>query len=840
MAIRSEDSASEGPDPSEAGPDITILEPGSEQVYTVAGHDRVLRVGSRSNRRAQRPTFRPPGVSSAGVSPGYLPLAPRSTRSKTGDAVVGANGYRLVADEDVQLEHLPSLAAKPALPEGVAEALQEAQQADADPDWLPEGADLATDDDEPGAFVSEQSVADILVDNTESDNDLADEIPALDPDVRRSLVRPYPVELRLRDVTVKGGRDTVTVKNVSFNVKPAELTTLVAATDNVVDTLIDATSGRVHYAGQIHYGGWRLDDRSRAALRSCLIAVATGPRGYVDSVCTVTEYLAQAIELRQPALSSRQRRALLSAVQYALPLEPVLRRPISSLTPVESHWVALAEVVVTQSPVVVWDGFGVGLSTYQMRAVLEMVRLFARDGLWSVVLSNPTDQVMMRCERVIAFSEATGPGSGAEVCFDGPPRQLCRFFQVDHAEELRTSLLRPVDWPTRWRTDRGYDLTDAGKSLQFARKGVPTGWTTWGKQYAASARSAVGSHLRYAESLWSLTVPTVLVLLGFRWWFGTDSLAWESGVAARFVSAVPVGLSVLMVLAATAWTKPLGVRRRQWVTGRSVWAAMLGTQSVVLAASVFVSVLFCAVFAYQGGPEAGAMSPWRAAEQIVVTVCAGLAIFGLASLVTRAFRGRTAGVTAMVVFIGWLALTSGGLVRLSGQFSPNLLSLDNLSAVVAWSSPSWLASSALGASSQVLIRQPGCATSAIDGCRAAWAAQPQSVWVPLCVLAGIATVSVVVGVLLSVRAVTTRRPALESHVSNAAGSSVAGRVLGTDTAWYYLRFVASLAWFAVLCAVALCILLDGFGLFGAISYADPLVPKQPSSPELVPDDAPVA
>lgn len=854
---------------------VVTIEPGSEQTIEVAGSSHILRVGGRTSRRAARPTFRPPTYEAGGVSPGYLPMAKKSRRRNSERPVVAANGYRLVTDHQVQRSDLPSTLVPEALAPEVTQALRDARHASADPDWLPPDSELqdadtetprrAAPDDEqvaqgfwerlnrnsappsqsphtarPQALAASSENAghrtETLADHQESDAELADEIMALDPAVRQSLVRKHPMEVRVRDFSIKKSQREFLIQDVSFNLKPGELSAVVDRGDDTWSRVVGALCGRHEFSGSVHLDGWELSQQTAPALRTSFVWVSTNPNYSCESATSVTDHLWEIVQLRHAGKSGASRRGLWAAVLASLPLEDCADKPLDSLTVVEQHWVALAEVVASQAPIVVWDGFGRGLTAYQVRALVEMVRNFAQDGLWTVMLQNPDSAAMMRCERVVVLSDHGSAGRGAEVCFHGPARSLCRFFDLDHAEKLPQVLGSDVDWPKRWRSSEGSRLTEGLASLQFSGKGVRTRWASRRRQYRIASRSAVGSHLRYAESLWALSLPLVLCWLACAWWFGSGNLAWGSTSAANFVSAAPVGLSVLVVLAAAFFAKPPHMAFGQWATGRSALSYVLGVQSVLYGALLLMSVLFAAVFAKQGGPSTGLFTPWRAAETLAVCMCAGLAVFGVASLLLRTIQKPTSMLAVMLALLGWLTLTCGGLVDLSGRFSRQIVSVDNLTAVVAWTSPTWLASSALGASHQVLHRQPGCAENLSGGCRSAWAYHPENAWLPLIVLAGIALGCALVWVAVAYRSVTKPQPAKGTRVVRSGRAHVANR----DSAGYYIRLVASMVWFAGLVAVAVCLLLDAFGFFGVISHVDQQVPGVREPTVVKPDDAPIA
>lgn len=888
-------SDSYGPGPGGAAPgdeprqmsndeDLAIVEPGSEEVIRVAGNEHVVRVGSRSSRVAPRPIFRRPGYSDRAVSPGYLPLAKKSRRRHGHHAVVAANGYRLVADDALVRADLPTTVTPEPLADEVVASLKEARQADADPDWVPPAteadepteqapapqssvderiaggfwarvtgetrnsggratdqtpADQSTADQTTRAGTADSRPPDTLVDHAESDAQLADEILALDPAVRQTLVRKLPMELRVRELAIKSSQRDFLIRDVSFNLKAGELSAIAASDSVLSEAVMASVCGRRAFSGAIQLGGWQLGKESVGALRTATAWVNTQADQPPQSAVSVDEHLWQLVELRQPAKTPSQRRGFLAAVQASLPLQFCGTAPLDSLNAVERHWVALAELVVCQAPINIWDGFGEGLADYQMRSVLEMLRHFAQDGLWTVALVGPTSAAMMRCERAIVLGEAVPSGRGGEVCFDGPPRKLARFFELEHVEHLGMTLRSDIDWPTRWRSHHLGPLTDAGAGLEFSGKGVPTRWASRWRQYTVASRSALGSHLRYAESLWALSVPLVLTWLACLWWFGSQNLAWGSTSAAAFVSAVPVGLSVLMVIAAALFARPLHLPFGQWASGRSAWCYVLGVNSVLYGAVVWCAVLFAAVFVNQAGPGTGVATPWRAAEMLVTVVCAAGAIFGLATLLVRRAQKLVSVLGILLGLLVWLTLTCGGLVNLTGRFSSQTLSVDNVLALVAWTSPTWLASSALGASNQVLHRQPGCAENLVDGCRLAWSNQPSSFWVPVAVLAGIAVVCALLTTLLMVRSVTQGQRTAKSPVGGTSSLSRAVRS-SRDGSGYYIQLVGAMVWFVCLAALALCLVLDAFGLFGLISSIDQQVPSTPQ-PQVKPtEEAPVA
>jgi branched-chain amino acid transport system ATP-binding protein len=234
--------------------------------------------------------------------------------------------------------------------------------------------------------------------------------------------------LRLEGISVPRAGRTV-VRDVSFQIVPGEVTTLLGANGAGKSTLVLAVAGLLRpSAGRVLLGDRDLTNRAPEQIRAAGVAVVPEGRRLLGGL-TVEDNLRVATY----ALSRAQRQ---EGIAYALELFPELesrwRAPARLLSGGEQQMLVLAQALVSHPAVLLVDELSLGLAPVVVKRLVPTIESVAAAGA-GVLLIEQFAHVALSLANVAYVLE------GGRIRYQGPADELKSRPGVLHSAYLQAT-----------------------------------------------------------------------------------------------------------------------------------------------------------------------------------------------------------------------------------------------------------------------------------------------------------------------------------------------------------------------------------------------------------------
>ena len=224
--------------------------------------------------------------------------------------------------------------------------------------------------------------------------------------------------------------DLHAVDDLSFEVGPGEVLGFLgpngagkSTTMKMITGFLPPTSGRVTVCGHPV-------DTEPLEAKKCMGYLPEGAPAY--SEMTPWQFLNFVADIRRPA----RRRERLNWVIQQLGLEPVLHRPVDTLSKGYRRRVGLAQAMLHDPQVLIMDEPTDGLDPNQKRQVRNFINDMARDKI-IIISTHILEEVEAICTRAIIVSEG-------KILVDDAPEELRRRSRYCNAISIQTELEGPV------------------------------------------------------------------------------------------------------------------------------------------------------------------------------------------------------------------------------------------------------------------------------------------------------------------------------------------------------------------------------------------------------------
>ena len=229
---------------------------------------------------------------------------------------------------------------------------------------------------------------------------------------------------------VKTYGDLHAVDDLSFEVAPGEVLGFLgpngagkSTTMKIITGFLPPTSGRASICGH------PVATKPREA-KKCLGYLPEGAPAY--SEMTPWQFLNFVADIRRP----KNRRARLDWVIGQLGLEPVLHRPVDTLSKGYRRRVGLAQAMLHDPRVLIMDEPTDGLDPNQKRQVRDFINEMAQDKT-IIISTHILEEVEAICTRAIIVSEG-------KILVDESPAELRRRSRYRNAVTVRTPLKESI------------------------------------------------------------------------------------------------------------------------------------------------------------------------------------------------------------------------------------------------------------------------------------------------------------------------------------------------------------------------------------------------------------
>jgi branched-chain amino acid transport system ATP-binding protein len=239
--------------------------------------------------------------------------------------------------------------------------------------------------------------------------------------------------LRLEGVSVpRAGRPVV--RDVSLEVPPGEVTTLLGANGAGKSTLVLAVAGVLRpTAGRVFLGDRELTRRRPEKIRAAGVAVVPEGRRLLPEL-TVEDNLRVATY----SLSKEERRG---QIEHALELFPALaarwNAPGRQLSGGEQQMVVLAQALVSRPRIIVVDELSLGLAPIVVKSLVPTLEEVARSGV-GILLIEQFAHVALGLANTVYVLE------GGRIRYRGTALELQERPEVLHSAYLRQERLPAV------------------------------------------------------------------------------------------------------------------------------------------------------------------------------------------------------------------------------------------------------------------------------------------------------------------------------------------------------------------------------------------------------------
>lgn len=452
----------------------------------------------------------------------------------------------------------------------------------------------------------------------------------------------------------KGGKRFITGDNISLNIKPGELISIIGGSGAGKSTILNAMSGYLPPTeGNVYINGTNLYQNFDSLKK--LIGYVPQSDIVYDNL-TLKDMLTYTAKLRLPSdISDAERNEAIDRAIDLVELNEKKNSFIKALSGGQKKRASIAVELLSDPNLLFLDEPASGLDPGTERNLMTSLRKMADSGKTVILVTHSTLQLKL-CDKILFM------GKGGKLCFFGSHDDALKFFGVSDVVDIYNMITDNADY---WRSQYNAKAMQSGS--QRGGGALPREKQTKKKVQlpvlcARYIKLVVNDKQRLLLLL--IQAPLLALLISFvkngkqfEQYDITKSLLFSLSCSAFWVG---------MLNAIQEICKERSILKREYMTGLSLNAYVLSKIIVLGVLCLIQSALIILVFSLTVGlPENGLFLP-PAAELFLTTFLTAAASTAMGLFVSSLFTNPDRAMTVAPLLLMPQMLFSGLLFKLSG------------------------------------------------------------------------------------------------------------------------------------------------------------------------------